>query len=272
MVNAKDIDILQILLYTGKPPRKACFFVLPPSIVWIAPKLSRFAEIIGRHAGDAGREALAVPTKELLMRPDICAVIGNENGRVPDDGNALFVGVGLHCLPLLLEDILQENFLFDGRCKLPSPFFQRKSVSPFQSARKGDPGNVVIIFMQLFLGKGKPCTFLAEQVEALRGFFCGTDGEKMLLQRSIEGVIIEPVGIFSLKGSIIRRGFLLLKGLKGFFEQGQLDRRRFFVINPCGRGNGSVLQVRFAQETFFQKQLRADEQGIAGKGGGAGIG
>ena len=126
--------------------------------------------------------------------------------------------------------------------------------------------------MQLFLGKGKPCTFLAEQVEALRGFFCGTDGEKMLLQRSIEGVIIEPVGIFSLKGSIIRRGFLLLKGLKGFFEQGQLDRRRFFVINPCGRGNGSVLLVRFAQETFFQKQLRADEQGIAGKGGGAGIG
>ena len=64
----------------------------------------------------------------------------------------------------------------------------------------------------------------------------------------------------------------MLKGLKGFFEQGQLDRRRFFVINPCGRGNGSVLQIRFAQETFFQKQLRTDEQGIAGKGGGTGIG
>ena len=101
--------------------------------------------------------------------------------------------VGLHCLPLLLEDILQENFLFDGRCKLPSPFFQRKSVSPFQSAWEGDPGNIVIIFMQLFLGKGKPCTFLAEQVEALSGFFCGADGKKMLLQCGIEGVICKPV-------------------------------------------------------------------------------
>ena len=74
--------------------------------------------------------------------------------------------------------------------------------------------------MQLFLGKGKPCTFLAEQVEALSGFFCGADGKKMLLQCGIEGVICKPVGILSLKGGIIRRGFLLLKGLKGLFEQG----------------------------------------------------
>ena len=78
----RDIDILQILLDTGKPPRKACFFVLPPSIVRIAPKLSRFAEIIGRHAGDAGREALAVQTKELQMRPDICCR-RNENEASP---------------------------------------------------------------------------------------------------------------------------------------------------------------------------------------------
>ena len=63
--------------------------MLFPVIERIAPKLPRFAEIIGRNAGNGNRETLAVKLEQLLVRPNVRAVERDTYRRVPNNGNML---------------------------------------------------------------------------------------------------------------------------------------------------------------------------------------
>ncbi len=125
--------------------------MLFPVIERIAPKLPRFAEIIGRNAGNGNRETLAVKLEQLLVRPNVRAVERDKYRRVPNNGNMLFIGVCLERAPLLLEFILQEDFFFNRAGKRRLPFFEGTRVAPAQSLREGIPARAFVIAAQSFL-------------------------------------------------------------------------------------------------------------------------
>ena len=70
--------------------------------------LPRFAEVVGRYAGNDTRTTLSVEIKELLIGPDIGAVRRNKDRHVADDFNTAGIGVFLECRPLAEETPLTE--------------------------------------------------------------------------------------------------------------------------------------------------------------------
>ena len=90
------------------PPGKSVFFHFVPVVQRIVPYLTVRAEVIRGYPCDAGRLVVFVK----LELPGSCPYIGriesHINRNIPDDGDALFVGVILDFLPLTEESVLHE--------------------------------------------------------------------------------------------------------------------------------------------------------------------
>ena len=66
-----------------------------PAVQRVAPALAGGAEVVGRHAGHHGRPAVRVELEQLGPRPDVGALVGDEDRHVADDLDAALVGIGL---------------------------------------------------------------------------------------------------------------------------------------------------------------------------------
>ena len=59
-----------------------------PVVERIAPALARGAEVIGRHTGNhLGLQIVVSKAKQVTVRPDIGAVVIDENGDIPHNAN-----------------------------------------------------------------------------------------------------------------------------------------------------------------------------------------
>jgi hypothetical protein len=54
-----------------------------------------------------------VKVEQFFVHPNICAVIGNKNGDVADDADALFVGIIPQCCPLAVKNELLKGLKFN---------------------------------------------------------------------------------------------------------------------------------------------------------------
>ena len=272
VVDTQDIHVAQGFCDTADPPCKFCFFMLFPVIERVAPQLAGFAEIIGGNTCDAQREAFAVQTEQLLVCPYVSTVIGYEDRCVADDGDAFFVGIGFHCLPLFLEDILQEDFLFNGIGKDFSPFFQHHGIAFFGCFGEGYPVGADIVILHLFFCQFQPFTFCHESIEVFCGFFVGTLCAEVVFQGNVQDIVIQPESIFFAEFCVVCRLFHGFECLICFFQQGQFCLFCFLIVYAGFGFYIRRLQVFHFQIAVFHQFFGADEEGIARKGGTAGIG
>ena len=79
-----------------------------PPVVGIPPQLSGRAEVVGRHAGEHGRLAVGVEAEQLAPRPDVGAVVRDEDGQIAHDLDRSRAAGVAHALPLLEEQELRQ--------------------------------------------------------------------------------------------------------------------------------------------------------------------
>ena len=129
----------------------------------VAPELSFGTEVIGRHTGHALGMSCLIEVEQVLMGPAVGTVMGDEHGDVPQDRDAVVMGIGAYILPLAVYDVLEEAVVIDGTG-------------------------------QFFSVAGTGCPFMAGDVSGPLGprpaFEKVADGTE-------QGVVIEPVLVFA---------------------------------------------------------------------------
>ena len=108
MVDAHDVHHLVELLEALLPPGVVLGLHGLPVVLRIAPELSRRAEIVRRYARNRMGRAIRVEVEELLVRPDIGAVLCEKDRHVAHDADALLLRVVVQALPLAVEKVLHE--------------------------------------------------------------------------------------------------------------------------------------------------------------------
>ena len=92
MVDPNDIVKLKDAAEAMDPPGEAAFFVKVPAVEGVAPSLSDGAEIVGWNPCNGGGLTPVIQVKKFGVAPDIGAIMGNENGNIPNDGDAPLFG------------------------------------------------------------------------------------------------------------------------------------------------------------------------------------
>src|ERR1700733_7361208 len=90
MIQANYIDVGQQRAQTANPPAIAGPAMGIPVVNRIAPKLSRRAEIIGRHTGNEARMVMLVDEKQLRIGPHIARIGRHEEGKI---ANQLYASI-----------------------------------------------------------------------------------------------------------------------------------------------------------------------------------
>ena len=118
VIDAHDIDKLEGASYSLGPPSKTFLLVRAPAVQGVAPALAGGAEQIRRHAGHHRRPQVAAKLEEFGPRPDVCALLRNEDRHVTHDPDATLVGIGLQEQPLAEESPLAKLPEGDALCML----------------------------------------------------------------------------------------------------------------------------------------------------------
>ena len=108
MINPHDIIQLEAVIDSSLPPREVCLFMIAPVVKRVAPQLSVGRKCIWRTACDSLRPSVLIHLKHFRMRPEIRAVRRHIDRNVPDDLNAMIVGILLEAAPLGSKHILEE--------------------------------------------------------------------------------------------------------------------------------------------------------------------
>ncbi len=108
VVDADEIHQLEDAAQPAQPPAEAVGGMGLPAVQRVAPALAGGAEVVGRHAGDGDRPAVAVELEQGLVRPDVGAVATDEDRRVAEQAHAALVRVTAQRRPLAVEAPLAE--------------------------------------------------------------------------------------------------------------------------------------------------------------------
>src|SRR5580698_2839232 len=95
------------------PPVEASLLQHIPSIERISPPLSRFAEVVRRHARYSNRRKVFIELKNIAVRPYIRAVVIHKNGDIADKSDISLSTVFAQRRPLFIKSKL--NYLLDGQ-------------------------------------------------------------------------------------------------------------------------------------------------------------
>ena len=90
VVDPDHVDLLQQGAQTVDPPGVAFGRVHVPAVERIAPELARGAEVVRRHPRHARRPAALVEEEQVRPRPDVGAVVRDEDRDVADQSDPLF--------------------------------------------------------------------------------------------------------------------------------------------------------------------------------------
>src|SRR5207237_9700279 len=147
MVEPYGIEPRERLREPLEPPMEARSLERLPIIERVPPALAGRAEVVGRDAGNHRGLALRVEEEQLPVRPDVGAVVGDEDGEVADQPDAQLVALVAQRLPVVLEEELLESVLVDlgaqgaagARGRRPTP---RAGARPPLPPPAGPPGRL----------------------------------------------------------------------------------------------------------------------------------
>ena len=105
-----------------------------PAVERVAPQLSGGAEVVGGHAGLESGPAVGGELEDLRVRPDVGAVVGDEDRDVAHDLDPAVAGLRAHRGPLLEEQPLLELDLADLARELASRPLERRRLAPDERA------------------------------------------------------------------------------------------------------------------------------------------
>ena len=163
-----------------------------PAVERVAPELAGGAEVVGRDAGLEGRPAVGGEVEELRVRPDVGAVVGDEDRDVAHDADAALAGLPPDVRPLLEEEPLLELDLAHLARELASRPLERLRVAVHERAVPGAPGRPAV----------------------------------RVLEGHEQGEVVEPGRLLvreGLEGLAARRRRLLLEGGEGLRQERPLE-------------------------------------------------
>ena len=108
VIDADAIDQRQQGTKALDPPGVSGLLEDIPPVVGISPQLAGRAEVVGRHAGEHGRPAVGVEPEQLSARPDVGAVVRDEDRQIAHDLDRSRAAGVAHALPLLEEQKLRQ--------------------------------------------------------------------------------------------------------------------------------------------------------------------
>ena len=108
MVDAQQVDLPQRGADAIDPPGVAGLGIALPVVDRISPELALGGEGVRRNAGDDGRSPLSIQPEQVAVRPDVGAVVGDEDGEIADDDDAPLVRVATDLAPLPVKQELRE--------------------------------------------------------------------------------------------------------------------------------------------------------------------
>ena len=213
------------------PPAVAGFFVDGPVVQGIAPQLPVGGEGVRGTAGNRSGTKAAVQLEQMGIGPNIRRVQRHIDGNVPDNANALFVGIAPQCLPLAEELVLEEPVKIQVFSQLLPLLLQSLRTAGFEALRPGKPG-------------GAPQSIL--------------DSHK-------QGVVVEPKGIFPAESVIFLPGDKsFMGGAKNWIPPGVLEPK----VHPVGGGlPGELFQLLLPQQSLLCQNIQINEVGISCPGG-----
>src|SRR6202035_5767371 len=85
VIDADAIDQCQQGTKAFDPPDVSGLSDDIPPVMGIPPQLAGRAEVVWRHAGEDGRSAVGVEAEQLSSRPDVGAIVGDENWKIAHD-------------------------------------------------------------------------------------------------------------------------------------------------------------------------------------------
>ena len=248
VVDAQQVVDAQCVAHPAHPPRVASLFVVGPVVQRVAPQLTVGREVIRRAARHTGKAAVGIQLKQRAAHPCIHRVGRDIDGDVAQNLHVLFVGVGLHRLPLGRKLVLHE---------LPE----------------------ADLFL-VFGGKGSKGLLVAQAVGLVPlhpvlhavGHFQG----------HVQGVVVQPFLIGEGKGIIIIReviaaavqpsALLAPCGVGGAqdFKAAHIQSAVVHLFGVCAPFFG--LELGGGEQAFFLQSVEVDKIGVARKGRAALIG
>jgi hypothetical protein len=113
MVQPDDVNQVENGAQALQPPGVAILGMHLPAIEGVAPQLPGFRKIIRRNPRHHGRVAFLVDVEQVGTRPDLGAVMGDEDRDISDNRDAFFVGGSAQRPPLAEEQELAEHLALD---------------------------------------------------------------------------------------------------------------------------------------------------------------
>ena len=204
----------------------------------IAPQLAIGAEIIGRHAGDGRGIAAFVQLEQLLMSPAVGAVVGDKHGHVTEDLHAVVMGIFPKSLPLAVENILQEFIMGYGAG-------------------------------QFFFIIGYAVGSVAADIV---GPLCPDLASEEIADRTEQGVVVEPVGVFLAEIGVRRPRHVQVFLMGHTPERVLLDLPGFVPGFRIPDGFLIFAQFFGRQPSPFVEHIEGNEPFVPGKGRSGQIG
>ena len=130
------------------PPGEARLLEDVPLVEGIAPALAGLREIVGRDTGNADGQEVLVELEELGVRPDVGAVVVDEDGDVANEADVAVGAVCAEGAPLLAEGELEG--LGDGEffAVFEAEGVEGRRLAVFYVAGPVTPGGVVELAAQ----------------------------------------------------------------------------------------------------------------------------
>src|SRR2546421_7140505 len=203
----------------------------------LATPLAGGGKVGGRRPRHERRPAVRRQVEQLTMRPTVGAVVRREDGRIADDADATLGNVLLERYPLPEEEVLHED--------VPADLALQPPALPGQGGRlpRGDLGLPL------------------RPRRAVVGVFEGHEEREVVQPRLLRG------GEALNGGAPVRRG-VLLEERERLLQQPLLVVDDRSVVDPAGGGRGSMVERRGREPAILNPHLGADQQWIAGEGGG----
>ena len=118
-----------------------------PIIEGISPKLSGGRKIIRRNTGHGQRITFGIQLEQLFIGPYIGTVRGDKDGNIPDDLNAIIMGILAQLIPLLKENKLDELVITDGIGHGAHQAATQLVGEKFIFLRPFQPGNTIVCIL-----------------------------------------------------------------------------------------------------------------------------
>ena len=239
VVDADDVVELLRALDAAYPPAVAVALHARPVVDGVAPELTVLAEVVGRHAGDAGGDVLLVEQEAPGVRPDVGGVERHVDGQVAYYLYAQGVDVVPQLIPLLVERVLYPG-------EEPHVRVQQRPVV-LKAPRLSEP--------HVLVRPERP----------------GHHAE-MPLERHEEGVVRQPAGVLLAEACYLR-GIPVPAARAGQAQDVEAVVVDLAVVHVHGvRAPVHGLDLGLFEQPVLDEQVEVYEIGVAREGGEGGVG